>query len=572
MPDFDLDDLLQPSDLKGKLKDSSAGIKDQPPKVSSNGHKPSKIGKKISLVDAEAAEARAQTIPCPDPHLPRMISERLTAPKTLAVIRRQNAGNLVLSWLVAHGEFIQSETEELYYLYRDTRKLFKLNSNHWRAWLYSLTNVNPASNDFAYFQADCETASMLSKPRKVLRVAAWDKANKVLRVSRFDGTVYRLDGSQITEEGNGENVLFDDEFYWKPYDPDFSKPGVFAFTADAYFDSNETDKDKHLARCDQYRLALRIYELGIFFSELIPTKPMLAFVGEKGSGKSITLRRLGRSMFGPEYELEGVPNKPDGFTAAASSSHFLAIDNLDEFTGWLRDKLARITTGGMDSYRKLYTSNETGRVHYRVWLAFTSRTPDTLRRDDLADRLIILPVKRIPEKSLKAERLYLEAADINRNAWWGDVLTTLNRIVAGVRAGQLQDKAILRMADWESFGRLVAQIENKESVWDEFISGLKGAQSNFLLEGDVIANALIEWVESPMSDKFRGEKITSKDLYDQLSLMQNVNSKPSKDWPNSNTKFSRRLQMIREALKEVIDITWRKERNITNYVIKGKTL
>ncbi len=51
----------------------------------------------------------------------------------------------------------------------------------------------------------------------------------------------------------------------------------------------------------------------------------------------------------------------------------------------------------MDEYRKLYTSKEMGILKYRCWIAVTARTPDTLRRDDLADRLLLLPLNRVED-------------------------------------------------------------------------------------------------------------------------------------------------------------------------------
>ena len=51
---------------------------------------------------------------------------------------------------------------------------------------------------------------------------------------------------------------------------------------------------------------------------------------------------------------------------------------------------------------------------YRCWLAFTARTPDTLRRDDLADRLLLLPVSRIGDKErLRETDVYRKVAAQN---------------------------------------------------------------------------------------------------------------------------------------------------------------
>jgi hypothetical protein len=513
------------------------------------------LGEKLSKTLVEAVESHAKAIPCPDPEFEELMFTIFSDRVQLARDKKKDAEALLLKWLTEHGQFIISETGEGYYLYKPQHRLFKLSTNLWRGWLYSLTGSNPASPEFAYFIAACETASLLGQKRSILKVAAWDKDEQVLRVSRFDGVVYKLDGETISEEGNGENVLFNDDPSWEPYLPDFSEPGTFVKLANAYWEySDLTKRDSEL---EQYKLALRVWELSTFFIELHPTRPALAIVGPKGSGKSMALRRFIRSVFGNQAELSGVPDKSDGFTSAAAGSHIYALDNLDGFYGWMRDKIALQATGSEDHYRKLYTNNELGRIVYRCWLAFTSRTPDTLRRDDLVDRLVILPVTTIPEKYLKAERSFLDADEQTRSAWWGDVLTMLNKIVTNIRAGKLKSKSTLRMADWESFGRLVAQIENNESVWEKFISQLKKSQTGMLLEGDMIVDAILNWLEGDSANY--GKSIFGSSLYQELTAKMYAiptSSRLPKEWPDSAKKFCRRLQMVREAMKNVLDVEW----------------
>ncbi len=52
-------------------------------------------------------------------------------------------------------------------------------------------------------------------------------------------------------------------------------------------------------------------------------------------------------------------------------------------------------------------------VAARCWLAVTSRFPDTLQRDDLVDRTLILPVGRIGD-----EVMIVETRPLSRNKRW----------------------------------------------------------------------------------------------------------------------------------------------------------
>ena len=90
-------------------------------------------------------------------------------------------------------------------------------------------------------------------------------------------------------------------------------------------------------------------------------------------------------------------------------------------------------------------------MRYRTWIALTARTPDTLRRDDLADRLLLLPTCFIPDDKRQSERHFLAQVNAIRDDWWGDVLNLLNGVVASIRRGELGTRSELRMADWEAW-------------------------------------------------------------------------------------------------------------------------
>ena len=514
-----------------------------------------KLGARVPSEEAQAIKAMAPEPP--DPDLRRQIIDALLGwdvgeddEKPPVLIRRQRAGRLLLDWLGGNGGFVQSEAGERFYFYRPGRRLYNLDSDRWAAWLYAVSGANPAGTDYAHLVADCKAAAIDAPRRAIVRVSAWDDAAQVLRVSRFDGTVYVLNGAAIQEEANGENVLFDDASTWTPYAPalDGSGGALHWHTAELPNWTPQEDLD-----AGAYGLAFRAWVVGSFFTELCPTRPMLVMIGEKGSGKTCTLRLLLRFLFGPLAEVSGVPDKADGFTAAAAAAHVLVLDNLDTFRGWLRDKLARLSTGGVDEYRRLYTSNDVGRVRYRTWLAFTSRTPDTLRRDDLADRLLLLPVERLGPEVLQAERDFLAQATHYRGEWWGDVLRTLNQVVAAIRAGQLRSKSSLRMADWESLGRLVAETEGALDLWERWVEDLGKAQAAFLLEGDLVVEGLTAWMENSAN---QGREMTANTLHQELTALLFDDRKPPSDWPKSAIGFGRRLAGIRRELRTMWRVDW----------------
>ena len=461
-------------------------------------------------------------------------------------IRLANAESYLLTWLNDKGKFIRTPEADLYYLWNEKHRLYELDTELWHAWLHELTGINPASTGFSVLSNACKTAAILNSEKKeVMRLAYYDKDTRILWVSRFDGKVYCLDGDTITEKDNGDGpVIFDDLHFWEPYKPDFAD---MQDATEIVSDIPNWDKPRH-------SWAYKVWTQSLFFNELCPTKPMMVLLGEKGSGKSMALRLILRLLFGQWAQVSGVPVKPDDFSVTASHYHLYAMDNLDTMEPWLQDKLARISTGAMDEYRKLYTSKDMGILKYRCWIAVTARTPDTLRRDDLADRLLLLPLNRVDDNDRRRESLFLTEIDELRSSWWGDLLTSLNNIVKALQDGDLPSTSTLRMADWEALGRLMSTQADKIDLWDEIVTDLKASQSNFLADGEIVIEAIDTWLNSiPYSVSHTsniGRWATAREIYTEAQIALFNGNKPDSDWPRSVKAFGKRLMNVKSALVE----------------------
>lgn len=497
------------------------------------------IGDPTTPAQQVRTEEIAKYLEAIDEALFRDIQKALNRTKHPASRRRKEAGELLIDWLAGHGQFLRAPLGERYYLLRDDHRLFRLGTDAWHAWLYRLTGANPAGTDFRYLDADCDAAAEEGEQREVVRVAHWDEETKTLRVSRFDGTVYRLEGTAIAEELNGDGpVVFEDAPMWVPYTPDYSAGG------DILRWSTETVPN-WAEDWEASGLLYRAWWLATYFTELCPTRPILVIKGEKGSGKTLSVRVQLRLLFGPLADVVGVPEKPDAFVAMTSHGHIVALDNLDDFTPALRDKLAALSTGKHDQVRELYKTNDVRTIQYRCWLAVTTRTPDTLQRDDIADRVLVLPVERVEDERRLRESLLVKEVITQRDQWWGDVLTALNQIVGELRRAGVPERGGLRMEDWAALGSVVARAGGLEAVWERAIERVRHAQGALLLEDDVIAAALEMWLAS---SQYTDQWIPTRDLYKQTTLAFFGLDRPDSTWPRSVKSFGRRLAGMRREL------------------------
>jgi len=109
------------------------------------------------------------------------------------------------------------------------------------------------------------------------------------------------------------------------------------------------------------------------------------------------------------------------------------------------------------------------------------------------------------------------------------------------------------MADWESLGRVIAQVEGKEVLWDAFIDDLQTAQAAFLLEGDLIVEGLQLWLADPLN---HGREVSARELRQELTGELFGDKAPPSDWPKSAVGFGKRLAGIRRELKAHFKTEW----------------
>ena len=125
---------------------------------------------------------------------------------------------------------------------------------------------------------------------------------------------------------------------------------------------------------------------------------ILALIGDKGSGKTFALQRIGQVVIGPGFDVVSLSREERDFDALVTNSPMVAFDNVDSGPAWLENRLATLATGGQIGRRELYTTNRQVTFPIKAFAAVTSRTPP-FRRDDVAERL--LPIRLARRKAAR---------------------------------------------------------------------------------------------------------------------------------------------------------------------------
>ncbi len=452
----------------------------------------------------------------------------------------------ILSHMSQKGNFYQDGYKAYYFLDTEKRLLgIDPDDDGFRLLLHRY-GINPADSVYRWTSEGLKNEALADGKRtEVHRLSCYDPQKFTLYLSNNGDGIYRISPDAIDLVDNGaDGVLFLSDRRDRPFTM------VDIFSANSLFTQIVTSKINFADDVLTPKERQKVFELwfySMFFGAVMPTKPITAFIGPKGSGKSITLRKVGILLFGQEFDVTPLTNDSKDFDAAVTNSSFVAFDNADHKCVWLNDRLATVATGGVIKKRKLYTTNKLVEIPARCFIGVTAHTPH-FRRDDVADRLLIMKVDRF--KEFVSEKTLLTEVLANRNAIMTEVIHRLQEIVRALKKYcHVDDSSTFRMADFADFAMKVARHEEWEEELKMIFDKASHEQSEFTLEADPIFETLTIWAkENP--DK----EVTYKELWGKLQEVAESEGIDFKEYEKNSRRFVRRMPNIRSNLEEFFEI------------------
>lgn len=366
-----------------------------------------------------------------------------------------------------------------------------------KVWKYSLEAIRIHCVKFGDYP---QTASL----------AHFDEPTKTLRVNLFCGKYAKITSSSFSIRNNASESIF---FYfnkaWQPVD--YTQLNLDSVenmgTMDALiFNRINFDPDDTLS-INERKMLFKAWVLSMFFPQLMYTKPLLTFIGQKGSGKSSAGRQLGKMLFGSKFEVTGLPEDSKDFEGSALTSPFIVIDNADSYRKWLNDSLALLSTNGVFKRRILYTTSQYAEIPISTFAILTARTPK-FTRDDVADRCIVLNLERLSGKFIP-EAVLIHDIDSNRTSLWNDLLMHCKYILKAMDSCVTTDTTTVRMADFAKFTKLYSHAFGGD-LYKTF-ENLENAQLEFSLSNDWLLELLIT-----TSVKYANETLSASELLTKL--------------------------------------------------------
>jgi hypothetical protein len=425
----------------------------------------------------------------------------------------------------------------------ERKRLERVRSDSFLAWLAEWVCINRADNIFKFIAAQIETVALAGKQTVgIIPESFWASRPGSIFLSNGDGAIARIVPGKVEIVDNGtDGVLFAVGNTLAPWT--LTEPADPFSTCSAF---------KGVNCAAQHGLdLLRVWFLSLATNP--PCKPPLCAVGDIGSGKTCLARSIAEA-----YGLPFVANNIDvfddvSFWVSMNAGGLFTLDNCDTRVRWLADAVASAATAGCRERRKLYTNSGKIMLRAQAWPLLTTANPTFANDAGLADRLLVVRMKRRTDET--SDSTLSDEIREHRNG----TLSFITRTLSIALADQRPTPAGLnhRHPDFAAFAVRIGRAIGREA---QIVAALKAAEmdkSAFCLENDTPGSALIMLMQS--KKKWDG---TAAQLLEALKEVDADMAATRKDgkpmW--SAKRLGRRLGMLWPHLEKMFRAKQEKDR------------
>lgn len=226
-------------------------------------------------------------------------------------------------------------------------------------------------------------------------------------------------------------------------------------------------------------------------SLFVPDNPSILFCmnGDHGAGKSSTLRLLVK-LVDPSSLVEGmrITWKTEDLIRISSKNAVLFFDNVSKISDYQSDDLCKICTGSSMSKRKLYTDEE--ELVYQVQRpVLISGIPRLIHRADLADRSVVVTVKRLNENQRKTQGELDARLKELKPKILGVIFNVLSDAIR--KYSTIEPKEKPRMMDWYALACAIADsLEgHSQAEFEMAFKKVQERQLDYALQESPVASA-----------------------------------------------------------------------------------
>ncbi len=273
--------------------------------------------------------------------------------------------------------------------------------------------------------------------------------------------------------------------------------------------------------------------------------PVLELVGEMGSSKSTTQRRL-RALIDPhQVPLRGAPKCVEDLHIAAANAHIVSLENLSYLNNELQDALCILSTGGGYATRQLYTN---GGEH-----VMQSKRPVMINginaiatQPDLIERTVSVELPTIEAKRRQDEQSMEVAWEKDYPAIFTGMLDLFAKALERLPAVVIPEGMAKRMIDFQRLGEAIAVAQGgKAGEFSKQLDTLHGESALRGLESYGVAVGLQVIAARPEGREWEG---TYLQLLTELGRLGEIDRS---NWPKSPRHLSSQVKRIAPGLRRV---------------------
>jgi hypothetical protein len=390
-------------------------------------------------------------------------------------------------------------------------------------------------------------------------MSCYDHANNRIFIHSGTKDVYIVSPHKVEKTVDGSHgVLFPWQFMFEPWQLANNVPPDWDWTEEAFGDlSSCLDMSSELAG-----VLLRVYLLFIFFRDASSSRPILAFFGQPGGGKSTTMNRINKLLYGSGGGMATITNPMD-YDTLVTARPFVGFDGVDGYFQWLPDKLSNSASVTDFTKRRLFSNNEVVSYPRTALIGVTAHAPKFIR-EDIVDRFILLNFKRL-DKFQPETPLYTRLAQ-KRASILTAILNDLSKVLA---TPELPYSSInFRVED---FVRIGERISLGLGIHDKFKAAmnalLKNQRDETLSHDQLLVNILNQYLalRGPLAD---GQTQDASEIYKQcFELVAESDKLAFKNKYRSGVTMNRKLWTLQAALKEHFDISFKIEKGLRTWRI-----
>ena len=423
--------------------------------------------------------------------------------------KKDKISELIISELLKIGKIYKANS--LYYLFTtNEKKLICISDDplELRA-LFTQWGINASENLYKYVLNELYVHCVNNAEKvEIHRFAYYNPTTFTLYLYNGIREILKITADSIeTIENGDEGVMFMELKNYQPFKlVEINKK--IDYVEKYLTDNLNIDKDASMLNLKTQNTLAKIWFYSLFFESILKTKPIFAAIGNKGSGKTTFLRRVGQILFGKKFDVTSVGNDCKDIDTIITNNYYVVIDNLDNPTKALNDTLARIATGQVIKKRKLFTTNVELEFEVKCFVALTSRTPQ-FTRDDVADRLICIYLERFG--LFQDENNLCRKVMDNRDKIFSFIVAELQKIIKKLENKQNEEyKVDFRMADFAVFALKIAENKREQKELEKIFATMIKIQNEFTLRDDVLYLILKEFVKDTDN---KGKRFTPAQLY-----------------------------------------------------------